>query len=242
MAAVAWELTLLDSAIRHDYANVVCEALSAESRSDEVQAEIKSLVMDVLKDACDQIHPIIDKAWNQVVVHLLTEKCSAPLAAVKGVAATYRMTNRPPPKQASPFVGTILRPLKEFDQEFANRTPDRIGSQWKHQIIVTVADRYAAAVADLIATVQRTEVALKNRKARRAAAGGMSDGEKVKLQLFLDYRSFADSVRGVGVEPASVMGLSKLGTLTAEGAALWNAADERSNNDDNNSISQLNGA
>jgi phosphoenolpyruvate carboxylase len=117
-------------------------------------------------------------------------------------------------------VGTILRPIKEFDKEFSNRTPDRIGSKWKHQVIVTVADRYAVAVEDLIATVQRTEVALKNRKARRMAAGGMSDGEKVKLQLYLDYQTFSDSIREVGVEPASVIGLSKLGELTAEGEKL----------------------
>jgi len=220
VAAVAWELTILDSAIRHDYADIVCDALSADTSSEAEHTEVKDLVLEVLKDASDQIHPLIDKAWNQVIVSLLTQKCSAPLAAVKGVAATYRMTNRPPPKQASPFVGTILRPIKEFDKDFGNRTPDRIGSKWKHQIIVTVADRYAVAVEDLIATVQRTEVALKNRKARRMAAGGMSDGEKVKLQLYLDYQTFSDTIRDVGVEPASVIGLSKLGDLTAEGEKL----------------------
>jgi len=226
VAAVAWELTILDSTLRHDYATVVCEALSVEDTAESELSELKTLVLDVLKEASDQIHPIIDKAWNKVVVNLLTQKCSAPLAAVKGVAATYRMTNRPPPKQASPFVGTILRPIKEFDKEFANRTPDRIGSKWKHQIIVTVANRYAVAVEDLIATVQRTEVALKNRKARRTAAGGMSDGEKVKLQLYLDYQTFSDSVREVGVEPASVIGLSKLGELTAEGEKLLKGSQE----------------
>jgi len=224
VAAVAWELTILDSAIRHDYANVVCDALSqgdSNGENPETElSELKTLVLDVLKEASDQIHPIIDKAWNQVVVNLLTQKCSAPLAAVKGVAATYRMTNRPPPTQASPFVATILRPIKEFDSEFANRTPDRIGSKWKLQVIATVADRYAVAVDDLISTVQRTEVALKNRKARRMAAGGMSDGEKVKLQLYLDYQAFSESIRAVGVEPAALIGLTKLGELTSEGEKL----------------------
>jgi phosphoenolpyruvate carboxylase len=130
------------------------------------------------------------------------------------------MTNRPPPTQASPFVGSILRPLKEFDQEFSNRTPDRVGSRWKQQIVVAIADRYAAAVEELIATVQRTEAALQSRRTRRTSAGGMSDGEKVKLQLYLDCLTFSQSVLEVGVDPATVIGLSKLRDLTAEGEQL----------------------
>jgi hypothetical protein len=48
----------------------------------------------------------------------------------------------------------------------------------------------------------------------------MSDGEKVKLQLYLDFLTFSQSVREVGVDPATVIGLSKLRDLTAEGEQL----------------------
>lgn len=224
IAAVAWELALLEVAIRNDYVALVTNALvptssnvdSNESEHDELQ----QLVVEFLNEASDSIHPTIEKAWNHCIVNLLTQKCSTPFAAVKGVAATYRMTNRPPPTQASPFVATILRPLKEFDAEFTNRIPVQIGSTWKHQIIVTLTDRYVAAVDDLIATVRRTEEALKNRKTRRTATGAMSDGEKVKLQLYLDYRAFVATIRDVGIDPASVIGVTKLSELTSEGEKL----------------------
>lgn len=222
VAAVAWELTILESTLQHDYVTSICDALSngRNDTSETEQTELRGLVRDVFKETAQQIHPIIDKAWNGVIVDLLTKKCSAPLAAVKGVAATYRMTNRPPPTQASPFVATILRPIKEFDKEFCNRTPDRIGARWKQNIVTTIADRYAVAVEDLIATVKRTEVALRSRNARRTAVGGMSDGEKVTLQLYLDCLAFAESIREVGLEPATIVGLSKLKDLTAEGEKL----------------------
>lgn len=227
VAAVTWELTVLDSTIRHDYVETICAAISGGpsvlNSTDEI-SEMKSLVKEVLEEASNQIHAIIDKAWNDQIVKLIIAKCSAPLGAVKGVAATYRMTNRPPPTQASPFVGTILRPLKEFDTEFINRIPHRIGSKWKQQIVVTVAERYALAVEDLIATVQRTEEALKSRKARRTVGSSgiiqMSDGEKVKLQLFLDYEMFAKHIKDVGIEPITIIGLSKLKELTVEGERL----------------------
>jgi hypothetical protein len=185
VAAVAWELAILESTMTHDLASVVCNALDGGELSDGERSELQSLVRGVLEETSSQIQPIIERAWNGIIVDVFIKKCSGPLAAVKGVAATYRMTNRPPPTQASPFVATILRPLKEFNEEFAHRTPDNVGNQWKSLAVTTITDRYCAAMEELIDTVKKTEVALQNRRTtRRAASGGISDGDKVKLQLF----------------------------------------------------------
>lgn len=217
VAAVAWELTVLESALMHEYIDTICSSL--ESFEDD----LRPLVVEVLKEATQQIHPVIDKAWNEIIVNILTKKCSSPLAAVKGVAATYRMTNRPPPTQASHWVVTILRPLQEFCQQFTNRIPERIGSRWKQQVVVTVSDRYAAAVKELLTTVERTENALRTRRAatRRQTSGStLSDGEKVKLQVYLDYQAYRQSVIEAGIDPATVIGLSQLEELTQEGVEL----------------------
>jgi hypothetical protein len=123
--------------------------------------------------------------------------------------------------QASPFVATILRPLKEFDTSYSSRTPPQIGDEWKYRVIGTVADRYSVAVEELIATVKRTEEALKSRKTRRMMAGGMSDGEKVKLQLFLDHKEFKSHVEELGVDSEHVEGLVKFRDLTQEAESLY---------------------
>jgi hypothetical protein len=217
VAAVAWELTVLESAVMHEYVDTICSSI------ENMTGDLRPLVLDVLKEATQQIHPIIDRAWNEIIVNILTTKCSGPLAAVKGVAATYRMTNRPPPTQASHWVATILRPLQEFSQQFTDRVPDRIGSRWKQQIVVTVAERYAAAVKELLNTVERTENALRTRRTgqrRPTSASTLSDGEKVKLQVYLDYQTFRESVRQVGVDPATVIGISQLEELTIAGVEL----------------------
>mmetsp|Transcript_24299 Transcript_24299/g.49901 ORF Transcript_24299/g.49901 Transcript_24299/m.49901 type:complete len:180 (-) Transcript_24299:1616-2155(-) len=172
-------------------------------------------------ESSHEISPVVSHSWNALIVDNLTSQCSVPLSAVKGVAATYRMTNRPPPTQASPFVATILRPLKDFDSSYSSRTPPQIGDDWKYQIIGTVSTKYSVAVEELIATVKRTEEALKSRKTRRMMAGGMSDGEKVKLQLYLDHREFRSQVEELGVDAESVEGLVKLGQLTQEAECLF---------------------
>jgi len=218
VAAVAWELAILETTLGYDYVSVVSKTLANGDATAAEQAELRTLVLEVLKDASGQIRPLVEKMWNKVIVELITEKCSSPLAAVKGVAATYRMTNRPPPSQASPFVSTILRPFKEFSNEFSQRKPDHIGDGWKIQIISMVTDRYCAAVEELLTTVARTEVTLQSRRARRATSGGMSDGDKVKLQVYLDCEEFCKQIESVGVNPASISGVEKLKSLTAEAA------------------------
>lgn len=221
VAAVAWELAVLETTVTHDYVTTVCAALDSGNESQDERMELRILVSDVLKEAAVQIRPIIEQAWNEIIVKILVDRCSGPLAAVKGVAATYRMTNRPPPTQASPFVATILRPLQEFDDEFANRTPDHIGTQWKYAVVRTITERYSAAVDELLSTVKKTEVALQNRRTtRRATSGGISDGDKVKLQLFLDYLEYSAHVEALGVDPTTIAGIAQLESLTEEGSQL----------------------
>jgi hypothetical protein len=131
------------------------------------------------------------------------------------------MTNRPPPTQASHFVSTILRPLKEFDNAFSNRTPTEVKSIWKENIVGIVSERYSAAVEELLETVRRTEEALKSRKSRRTAGTvGMSDGDKVKLQLLLDFQEFSKGVAEVGVDGQTFEGLLKLKSLTEEAETM----------------------
>ena len=218
VAAVAWELTVLESKLTHAYTDAALAVAIGSNFSTTEKEEMSGLVRVVLEDAASKVTPIVQKAWNEVVVNLLVSKCSGPLGAVKGVAATYRMTNRPPPTQPSPFVPTILRPLVKFIDEFRHRIPPVVGIRWKIAIVNTVAERYSVAVEELIATIQRTEVALQSRRARRTVAGGMSDGEKAKLQLYLDFKEFVKSVQLVGVDPATVEGVIKLEKLTQEAA------------------------
>jgi len=273
VGAVAWELTVLKSFMTNDYVDLICNGILDFSANSSISSnnektkdhnngdqqqqqavtnehkELRVIITDTLRDVCDQqINPIINTAWNEVVVKILISKCSQPLAAVKGVAATYRMTNRPPPVHPSPFVTTILRPLHDFDNDFKGKAPSAPTTMltqqqqpqkwWKHQIIATVAERYSVAVEELLVTVARTEVALKNRKTAlrtMRSVGGMTDGEKVKLQVYLDFQEFeknAQTILGCNDSSTtaaniSIPGMEKLRKLTIEGESLLERAKNR---------------
>lgn len=217
VAAVSWELAILESRLSHHYVATICNALGQGNNTPSEQNELRDLITQLLGETSGKIQPLVLHAWNEIIVNILIEKCCGVLTAVKGVVATYRMTNRPPPTNASPYVRTILRPLKEFSNEFSLRQPDSIGNDWQISILGTVSNRYGDAIEELISTVKRTEVALQHRRTRRAVSGGISDGEKVKMQLYLDFQAFCEDIKDLGVESSSVSGIDKLKSLAEEG-------------------------
>lgn len=56
---------------------------------------------------------LMNGVWTRLCSMICID-CKSSLQAVKGVAGKYRLTNKPPPDSASPFVSTILNPLRYF--------------------------------------------------------------------------------------------------------------------------------
>ena len=83
VAAIAWELAILETSIAHDYVSTVCDAVGNADSTKAEREELRGLVSAVLREASDQIQPVVDKAWNEVIVKILTEKCSGPLETVR---------------------------------------------------------------------------------------------------------------------------------------------------------------
>jgi hypothetical protein len=249
VATVAWDLTVLESAVGHDYFQIVAAAVapSAEGvgedsldnnmfqNSPDELIELQQLIQEVLLEATEDMGPLIVQSWNDIIASHLTKQCSPPLTAVKGVAATYRMTNRPPPTQASPYVRMILRPLMEFSEKFESRTSPQIGNEWKEIILTTISQKYSVAVEELLETVRRTEEALSSRRGMgaraRAGAGGapaisggaLTDGQKVKLQVYLDFQAFLSDITALGLPEQGMYmeGVAKLQELTQPAEPLW---------------------
>lgn len=73
-------------------------------------------------DQASTFHSSITRLW-QGVCQSLASQCASQLQAVKGITATYRMTNKPPPTQPSTFVATIFAPLRDFDGAWGSRVP-----------------------------------------------------------------------------------------------------------------------
>lgn len=83
-------------------------------------SEAQLLVREGLQEAAAPFNNLILRAWKVIHIHVVGQ-CGTFLQAVRGITATYRMTNKRPPERASPFVTKILDPLRVLEADAKGR-------------------------------------------------------------------------------------------------------------------------
>ncbi|KAK2409364.1 conserved oligomeric Golgi complex subunit [Trifolium repens] len=104
---VIHDIRCLEEHIRGDYLQHVVQALS--SCSPDVLESVRQSILQS-SQSLKSLEPLVIKA----VVESLVEKSVEDLRQMKGISATYRMSNKPAVRH-SPYVAGVLRPLKVCD-------------------------------------------------------------------------------------------------------------------------------
>ncbi|KAK7389194.1 hypothetical protein VNO78_24029 [Psophocarpus tetragonolobus] len=205
---VTHDIRYLEEQVRGDYLQNVLQLLS--SCSPDVLELIRQSIL-LGSQSLKSLEPLVIKA----VVESLVEKSVEDLRQMKGITATYRMTNKPLPVRHSPYVSGVLRPLKVFlDGERAMRY---LASETRNEILLCAAteitDRYYELAADLVSVARKTESSLQKIRQsaqRRAGASSdisdnnVSDTDKICMQLFLDIQEYARNLSVLGVEAVNI--------------------------------------
>ena len=184
-----------DNGVRVDNAN---GSSSSGSRASE-------LVRKAFTSAASPLEVLAANCWERVAA-AMANLCCAELAAVRGVTAVYRMTNKPPPVSASPFVAGLLQPLQAFEAAWEQRYAEggdasgsngsslkghaergaiataEGGNSWKRSALALVVARYQVVVVEVLGQVRTMDEALKKRKkAKGGASASGGDGGNEKL-------------------------------------------------------------
>lgn len=205
---VIHDIRYLEEQVRGDYLQHVLQLLS--SCSPDVLESIRQSIL-LSGQSLKSLEPFVIKA----VVESLVEKSVEDLRQMKGITATYRMTNKPLPVRHSPYVSGVLRPLKAFlDGERATRF---LASETRNEILLYAAteitDRYYELAADLVSVARKTESSLQKIRQsaqRRAGASSdisdnnVSDTDKICMQLFLDIQEYARNLSALGIEAVNI--------------------------------------
>mmetsp|Transcript_6056 Transcript_6056/g.12008 ORF Transcript_6056/g.12008 Transcript_6056/m.12008 type:complete len:532 (+) Transcript_6056:86-1681(+) len=152
---------------------------------------------------------------REVAARRIALACTKNLVTeVPRIKQRYSMTGNAPPSTALAFVQSILTPLREQLEDDDDDDGDgRSKSAWLvSRVADLVTDRYRVAVSDLLAVVQKTEAILSRLKKKkgRAKGTGMSDADKIRLQLFLDVRRFAEDLAALGCADDTTKALQDL--------------------------------
>jgi len=82
-----------------------------------------TLISDALREVLSGLSSFIEPVSSKIIV-ILTDRCIVNLSPVKSVLSQFKMSSKRPPTEASYFVSSILRPVKQF---FAIGTTDGPG-------------------------------------------------------------------------------------------------------------------
>ncbi|KAL8480796.1 hypothetical protein ACS0TY_027359 [Phlomoides rotata] len=175
-------------------------------------------VLDLVKqsilrggDSLKVLQPLVINS----IVETLVEKSMEDLRQVRGITATFRMTNKPLPVRHSLYVSGVLRPLKVFLE--GERAATYLTSELRKELLQGVAfeitRRYYELASDLVSVARKTESSLQKIRLgaqRRAGASSdvsdnnISDTDKICMQLFLDIQEYGRNLASLGVDAATI--------------------------------------
>ncbi|WZZ76053.1 hypothetical protein YC2023_087423 [Brassica napus] len=210
---VIHDVNYLASEVCGDYLKHISQYISSCS------TEVRDVVRMSILQGGDKLKEVLPSLAN-TIIEIIVDKSVEDLRQVKGITATYRLTNKPPPVRHSPYVVGILRHVKAFlEGEKATRYLTQATREELLLRTVTEITRRYYELADEVVSVyrfslaRRTESSLQQfrRKAqkRAGAASGVSDDnvsetDKMCMQLFLDTQEYGRNISALGLKPAEI--------------------------------------
>ncbi|KAK1363250.1 Conserved oligomeric Golgi complex subunit 2 [Heracleum sosnowskyi] len=211
---VIHDVNCLEEEISGNYLDHVLELL--KSCSPEVLDLVKQSILQGGTSLKDLVPQVINSITETVV-----DKSVDVLKQIKGITATYRMTNKPAPVRHSVYVSGILRPLKDFlDGEKASRyLTKETRNELIHRATFDITSQYHGQATDLVTLARRTESSLQKirlgaqRQQKQQKRGGLgsetldstiSETDKVCMQLLLDIQEYGRNLSALGVEARNI--------------------------------------
>ncbi|XP_028745616.1 conserved oligomeric Golgi complex subunit 2 isoform X1 [Peromyscus leucopus] len=160
-------------------------------------------------------------ALSSRIVQDLSESCFSYLKSALEVPRLYRRTNKEVPSTASSYVDSALKPFYQLQRAHGNKVKAAVMQQWLQEALSESTHKYFETVSDVLNSVKKMEESLKRLKqARRAPAtnpvsssGGMSDDDKIRLQLALDVEFLGEQIQKMGLQTSDIKSFPALAEL-----------------------------
>jgi hypothetical protein len=133
---------------------------------------------------------------NCITDHL-TKKAIDNLQPLLGVTATYRLTDKRVPTRANYYVDDVVSVLEAFTNSHTNVISPDVFREWELKVLVDVTLKYEGMVAETLNNVYKAEATLSRmvKKSRQTTTSGLSDIDKISLQLFLDVTKYGELLK-----------------------------------------------
>ncbi|XP_074278563.1 conserved oligomeric Golgi complex subunit 2 [Silene latifolia] len=152
---------------------------------------------------------------TQSITKTLVAKSEEDLNQLKGITATFRMTNKPLPVRHSPYVSGILRPVKAFleGERATTYLDDATKRELLQSTVFKITEQYYELASEVVANAKKAESSLlKIRRGAQRRGGAssnasdtnLSDTVKISTQLFLDIQEYGRNLAALGIDATEV--------------------------------------
>ncbi|XP_063976879.1 conserved oligomeric Golgi complex subunit 2 [Diachasmimorpha longicaudata] len=195
-----------------------CEKLLAFA--EEKVGSLFCQVEDVLRASIDEMRSGLRTELPEIsgeIVKELLGKSLESLKQVSDIPRLFRRTMRERPTQACAYVRSAIGGLKEFRETYQS-VEQQVVDQWLLMALSQLSEQYFVSVKDVLESVQKTEESLRRlKKIRDKSSGatlpetqGITDDEKIRVQLEIDVHTFCDSVKSFNIDVSSIEKLEEL--------------------------------
>lgn len=178
---------------------------------EEIGFKDMSSVSEALKDSQTSLSSCIPTLSSKIIQDL-SESCFGCLKCASEVPRLYRRTNKEVPNKASPYVDSALKPLYQFQSDYKEIVKQAIMEEWLRGALSESIQRYHETVSDVLSSVKKMEESLKRLKQARKTVtststglnAGVSDDNKIRLQLAMDVEYLGEQVEKMGVQSTNI--------------------------------------
>ncbi|XP_076243108.1 conserved oligomeric Golgi complex subunit 2 isoform X1 [Calliopsis andreniformis] len=161
---------------------------------------VVKLLKDSLCETTKNLESILPEITNEIVNELLNP-CIIHLKQVSDIPRLFRRTKRDVPTKPCAYVKNALAFLISFHTDYNKVIPENV-RYWLITALSVLTEHYLDFVTDVLTSVQKTEESLRRlKKIRDKSTGsfssdvqGISDDEKIRIQLQVDVQSYTNMV------------------------------------------------
>jgi hypothetical protein len=169
-----------------------------------LQEFTNNLIKESYNESCfifeSELLPFIANKIQQIIIN----ECSEILVLLRGITATYRMTNRQIPIKPSPFAPKITQPLLKFIQNTSsiNYLSSKKQQEWIYFILENLTIKFFEMTNELLSTLHSTDavIAKFTKKSQISKNITLSDTDKIYVQLYLDVNEFQSQLVKFGIQ------------------------------------------
>ncbi|XP_055089989.1 conserved oligomeric Golgi complex subunit 2 isoform X2 [Symphalangus syndactylus] len=178
--------------------------------------------ISALEDSQSSLSACVPSLSSKIIQDL-SDSCFSFLKSALEVPRLYRRTNKEVPTTASSYVDSALKPLFQLQSGHKDKLKQAIIQQWLEGALNESTHKYYETVSDVLNSVKKMEESLKRLKQARKTtpanpvgpSGGMSDDDKIRLQLALDVEYLGEQIQKLGLQASDIKSFPALAELVA---------------------------